>query len=75
MMKRLYPIFVILLLTACANTTPILVATPNPISVSTQEATDMSKFRYLALGDSYTVGESIPVKDRWITQLVERIES
>lgn len=35
----------------------------------------MPKFRYLALGDSYTVGESVPAKDRWITQLVEHIES
>jgi len=74
-MKRLYPLFVFLLLTACANTTPTLMATPNPIIISTQEGTDMSKFRYLALGDSYTVGERVPAKDRWVTQLVELIEA
>jgi len=74
-MKRLYPLFVFLLLTACANTTPTLVATPKPLIVSTQEATDMSKFRYLALGDSYTVGERVPAKDRWVTQLVELVEA
>jgi len=74
-MKRLYPLFVFLLLTACANTTPTLMATPNPIIICTQEGTDMSKFRYLALGDSYTVGERVPAKDRWVTQLVEFIEA
>jgi len=35
----------------------------------------MSNVRYLALGDSYTVGERVPAKDRWITRLVEGIES
>jgi lysophospholipase L1-like esterase len=38
-----------------------------PESVSGE--TDMSAIRYLALGDSYTIGESVPSADRWPAQL------
>lgn len=31
------------------------------------------KIDYLALGDSYTIGEAVPEKDRWPVQLVERL--
>jgi lysophospholipase L1-like esterase len=34
----------------------------------------MSKFRYLALGDSYTIGESVPEKERWSNQLVKLLD-
>jgi lysophospholipase L1-like esterase len=30
--------------------------------------------RYLALGDSYTIGESVPTSDRWPVQLVEALQ-
>jgi lysophospholipase L1-like esterase len=33
----------------------------------------MSVFRYLALGDSYTIGEDIPESDRWPNQLARRL--
>jgi lysophospholipase L1-like esterase len=32
-------------------------------------------FRYLALGDSYTIGESVSVKERWPNQLAQLFES
>ncbi len=35
----------------------------------------MSTIRYLALGDSYTIGESVPEEDRWPNQLAKLIES
>lgn len=35
----------------------------------------MPAFRYLALGDSYTIGESVPVEDRWSHQLARLLES
>jgi lysophospholipase L1-like esterase len=30
-------------------------------------------FKYLALGDSYTIGESVTEKDRWPNQLAEKL--
>lgn len=32
-----------------------------------------AKYSYLALGDSYTIGESVPVEKSWPVQLVERL--
>jgi lysophospholipase L1-like esterase len=37
--------------------------------------TDMPVFRYLALGDSYTIGESVPEGERWPNQLAKRLEA
>jgi lysophospholipase L1-like esterase len=35
----------------------------------------MPAFRYLALGDSYTIGESVLVKNRWPIQLAKLLEA
>jgi lysophospholipase L1-like esterase len=35
----------------------------------------MPVFRYLALGDSYTIGESVPEGERWPHQLAKRLET
>ena len=35
----------------------------------------MPVFRYLALGDSYTIGESVSEEDRWPNQLVKQLEA
>ncbi len=35
----------------------------------------MPTIRYLALGDSYTIGESVPADDRWPDQLARRLEA
>jgi lysophospholipase L1-like esterase len=37
--------------------------------------TDLSAFRYLALGDSYTIGESVSIDERWPNQLSERLKA
>ncbi|MCU0488813.1 MAG: SGNH/GDSL hydrolase family protein [Anaerolineales bacterium] len=33
----------------------------------------MEQLRFLALGDSYTIGESVPVDQRWPVQLADRL--
>jgi lysophospholipase L1-like esterase len=46
-------------------------------SCSTVQKTDTSnnkKITYLALGDSYTIGESVKIRERYPVQLAERIE-
>ena len=35
----------------------------------------MPIFRYLALGDSYTIGESVPEGDRWPNQLAKLLST
>jgi lysophospholipase L1-like esterase len=35
----------------------------------------IKQFKYLALGDSYTIGESVPEKERWPLQLAELLSS
>ena len=38
-----------------------------------QEGTQMTPMTYLALGDSYTIGESVSESDRWPVQLAARL--
>jgi len=71
MMNRPLTLFVILLLTACTTTTPIPTSTPKPTLTPTRKVVDVSKLRYLALGDSYTIGERVPEKKRWPNQLAD----
>jgi len=35
----------------------------------------MPTIRYLALGDSYTIGESVPAEDRWPAQLAKLLQA
>jgi lysophospholipase L1-like esterase len=37
--------------------------------------TELAAFRYLALGDSYTIGESVSAEERWPNQLAKLLES
>jgi lysophospholipase L1-like esterase len=45
-------------------------STPTPVSGETV----MPALRYLALGDSYTIGEKVSAKDRWPNQLAKLLE-
>ena len=89
MIKILLQFIFILLLAACttttsnattsptSNATPSLTSTPEvpATSTPTQETVDMTKIRYLALGDSYTIGEKVASRNRWPIQLSELLRN
>jgi lysophospholipase L1-like esterase len=67
MLLHLRFIWVLLLVVGCAE--PVAGPAPGPatpVPVPTAPATTVS---YLALGDSYTIGQSVPATDRWGVQL------
>ncbi|MCC5929935.1 MAG: SGNH/GDSL hydrolase family protein [Cyclobacteriaceae bacterium] len=45
-----------------------------PTPSDTLRPSPTTGFTYLALGDSYTIGEGVPVKDRWPIQLAGRLD-
>ena len=85
MNKKLFLLFVLLLAAACTTTASdptlsnISTAIPSATSTLDEPATvtptleiaDMTKIRYLALGDSYTIGEQVTPRNRWSNQLAE----
>ena len=77
MNKKLF-LLIVMLLTSCTTSAPLPTEAPTPIPTSTTvptlEITSMPTIRYLALGDSYTIGELVAPKDRWSVQLVKLIE-
>jgi lysophospholipase L1-like esterase len=50
----------------------LVACTPNASKTIIGDS-DMPDIRYLALGDSYTIGESVPEAERWPNQLAELI--
>jgi lysophospholipase L1-like esterase len=46
-----------------------------PVSTPTLGETDMPVLRFLALGDSYTIGEHVSAKNRWPNQLAKLLEA
>lgn len=77
MMKQISQLVLILLLSACTTITPtpdtssVTTSTSEVVSTSipTQETVDMPNICFLALGDSYTIGEKVAPRDRWPNQL------
>lgn len=62
-MKKLYFLFLGLLLASCTAT----------VDVTNNEMPENPQYTYLALGDSYTIGESVVENDRWPVQLAEQL--
>jgi len=64
-MKKIYFLFLSLILFSCSSTV-------DSVSNSTPED---PQYTYLALGDSYTIGESVVETQRWPVQLAEQLRS
>jgi lysophospholipase L1-like esterase len=67
-MKNLYFVLFAFLIIGCSTSN----------SVTQKEVTQTDNpsgkdYSYLALGDSYTIGESVPASERWPVQLVEEL--
>lgn len=60
---RTLTILLLLFLVACTSTAPATIEV-KPMSI-----------RYLALGDSYTIGESVAEAERWPNQLADRLRA
>ena len=78
-MTRKFLVLAVLILTSCTSTVPAITETnppaPTPASLPTQETNPMPTIRYLALGDSYTIGEMVAERDRWPIQLAGLLEN
>jgi lysophospholipase L1-like esterase len=46
-----------------------------PFALFSQELSLQSPIRFLALGDSYTIGQGVTVDDRWPVQLIDSLEA
>lgn len=67
-MYRIINLVIILILTSCTSISPI--ETPKKLTQTTGiTETPKPKTQFLALGDSYTIGQGVPEEDRWPEQL------
>ncbi|MGA8854719.1 MAG: SGNH/GDSL hydrolase family protein [Christiangramia sp.] len=64
-MKKIYFLFFSLILFSCNST----------LDVQDNQEPENPNYTYLALGDSYTIGESVKETDRWPVQLAEQLRS
>ena len=62
-MKKIYFLLLGLLICSCSST----------LDVKNNPEPDNPNFTYLALGDSYTIGESVVETERWPVQLAEQL--
>lgn len=62
-MKKIYLLFLSVLLVSCNST----------LDVANNPEPENPDYTYLALGDSYTIGESVVETERWPVQLAEQL--
>lgn len=76
-MNRLLFLFLLVILAACAKEpTPAPdTPSPDPEEETGQPAPEKNTIRYLALGDSYTIGQSVSVSQRWPVQLAAQLQA
>jgi len=64
-MKNLYLLLLAILMVSCNAT----------MDTTSNETPENPKYTYLALGDSYTIGESVRETERWPVQLTEQLRN
>lgn len=75
-LATLAALFIALGLSACHKDEPASShSTTHPWEVADSLDEHSTEVRYLALGDSYTVGESVPEAERWPNQLVDSLRA
>jgi lysophospholipase L1-like esterase len=57
------------------NTNPVMAASPDTAANVIQPPLPRDSLTYLALGDSYTIGQSVSVRDRYPTQAVTMLRA
>ncbi|MCP9201184.1 SGNH/GDSL hydrolase family protein [Gramella sp. GC03-9] len=67
-MKKLCYFFLSIFLISCSSTSSTL-------DTSSNQTPEDPRFSYLALGDSYTIGESVVETERWPVQLAEQLRA
>lgn len=70
-----YIVFCLLLLLACSSTDERKYVPQNPNQGTIPVVETMLKKSFLALGDSYTIGQSVPEKERWSVLLNDLLAS
>ena len=71
---RVLWLLLLMIIVGCGAETAVSTPTTQPAPTMTSIPTERP-YRYLALGDSYTIGESVPVADRWPVQLVAALRA
>ncbi|MGB8705099.1 MAG: SGNH/GDSL hydrolase family protein, partial [Gillisia sp.] len=64
-MKNVFFLFILVLISGCSSSSKTSATSATPVSAK--------KYSYLALGDSYTIGEKVQENDRWPVQLVAEL--
>ncbi|MDH7461655.1 SGNH/GDSL hydrolase family protein [Chitinophagaceae bacterium 26-R-25] len=71
--KLLATMLLVVVLFACTKSNGVHVPPNNPPS-NTFDTTNHSRYSFLALGDSYTIGQSVTEQERFPAQTVKRLE-
>lgn len=71
MIRRLFPLFIVVLFVACEDEE--IVPIENRQVQEQDNTADTSSLNYLALGDSYTIGEGVLPEQKWPEQLADSL--